>query len=174
MLRVGPLRLHWSLLLGAALFCALQPRVLLLLGYAALLLAHLLGHALAVARTPLRVEGVMLHALGGELLGSGEVSPVRRSLIALCGVAGQAALLALALFIALPADLNDAFTRRNGVMLLLNLVPVKPLDGALAWKLPQRLRAARRLRFRGEMRSSRQVQKDVSDLLRKIRSSRVR
>jgi len=59
--------------------------------------------------------------------------------------------------------------------LLMNLIPLKPLDGALAWKLPGRLRAARRLEFRGEMRSSREVQKDVADLLRKIRgSSRVR
>jgi hypothetical protein len=174
-LRLGPLRLHWSLLLGAALFCALQPRPLLLLGYAAVLLAHLLGHALALAGTRLRVDGVMLHALGGELLGEGEVSPVRRSLIALCGVLAQVALLALALLVPMPGDLQEAFTRRNGVMLLMNLVPLKPLDGALAWKLPRRLRDARRLRFRGEMRASREVQEDVANLLKRIRgSSRVR
>ncbi|SRR5437016_626705 len=175
MLRVGPLRLHWSLLLGAALFCALQPRPLLLAGYAAALAAHVAGHAIAVAGAPLRVEGVMLHALGGELLGTGDVSPVRRSVIALCGVAAQAALLGAALLVPLPGDLHEAFTRRNGLMILFNLLPVKPLDGALAWKLPQRLRTARRLAFRGEMRSSRQVQQDVSELLRKIRGgSRVR
>jgi len=74
-LRLGPLRLHWSLLLGAALFCALQPRPLFVLGYATVVLAHVLGHALAVAGTGLRVEGAMLHALGGELLGTGDVSP---------------------------------------------------------------------------------------------------
>src|SRR3954468_22054998 len=60
-LRLGPLRLHWSLLLGAALFCALEPRPLLLLGYAAVLATHVLGHALAVAGTRLRVTGLMLH-----------------------------------------------------------------------------------------------------------------
>ena len=175
MLRLGPVRLHWSLLLGAALFCALEPRPLLLAGYGAVLLAHVLGHALAVPGTRLRVDGVMLHALGGELLGEGEVSPARRSLIALCGVAAQAALLALALLLPMPADLHEAFTRRNGILLLMNLIPVKPLDGALAWKLPARLRAARRLRSRGEARSSREVEKDVADLLKKIRgSSRVR
>jgi hypothetical protein len=174
-LRLGPLRLHWSLLLGVGLFCALTPRPLLLFGYAAVLAAHVLGHALAVAGTRLRVTGLMLHALGGELLGEGEASPVRRSLVAFSGVAAQAALLAVALLVPMPADLHDAFTRRNGVLLLMNLIPLKPLDGALAWKLPARLRAARRLQFRGEMRSSREVQKDVADLLRKIRgSSRVR
>jgi hypothetical protein len=170
-LRLGPLRLHWSLLLGAALFCALQPRPLLLVGYAAVLLAHVLGHALAVAGTRLRVGGVLLHGLGGELLGEGEVAAVRRSLIALGGVAGQAALLVVALVVAMPVDLHDALTRRNAVVLLMNLIPVKPLDGALAWKLPGRLRAARRLRFRGQMRSSREVQKDVADLLQKIRGA---
>jgi Zn-dependent protease len=174
-LRLGPLRLHWSLLLGAALFCALQPRPLLLLGYGAVLLAHVLGHALGVAGTPLRVQGVLLHALGGELLGEGQVSPLRRSLIALCGVGAQAALLLVALLVPMPDDLREAFIRRNGVVLLLNLIPIRPLDGALAWKLPGRLRVARRLRFRGAMRSSRAVQRDVADLLRRIRgSTRVR
>src|SRR3954466_15292837 len=99
MLRLGPIRLHWSLLLGAALFCALQPRPLLLAGYVAVLLAHVVGHALAVAGTRLRVGGVFLHGLGGELLGEGEVAPLRRSLIALGGIAGQAALLVLALLV---------------------------------------------------------------------------
>ena len=175
MLRFGPLRLHWSLLLGAALFCAVQPRPLLLLGYLAILAAHVVGHALAVAGAPLRVEGVALHALGGELLGTGEVTPLRRSVIAACGVAAQALLLGLALLVSVPEDLRDAFTRRNGVMLLLNLIPIRPLDGALAWKLPRRLLAARRRKFRGEIRSSREVQKDVSELLRKIRgNTRVR
>src|SRR5262249_16303670 len=111
MLRVGPLRLHWSLLLGAALFCAAQPRPLLLLGYAAILAAPVLGHALAVTGAPLRVEGVSLHALGGELLGTGDVSPLRRSIIAACGVGAQALLLGLALSVSMQEDLRDAFTR---------------------------------------------------------------
>ena len=114
---------------------------------------------------------MLLHALGGELLGEGSVPPVRRSLIALAGVAGQAALLVLALLAQLPADLHEAFLRRNAVLLLLNLVPIRPLDGALAWKLPRRLRAAGRLSFGGEVRPPQEVRKDVADLLRKIRGS---
>ncbi len=154
MLRLGPLRLHWSLPLGAVLFCAAQPRPLLLLAYLAVLAAHVAGHAMAVIGAPLRVEGVILHA---------------------CGVLAQFVLLALALVVPMPEDLRDGLVRRNGVMLLLNLIPIRPLDGALAWKLPSRVLAARRLKFRGEMRSSRQVQRDVSELLRKIRgNTRVR
>src|SRR2546430_660789 len=65
MLRVGPLRLHWSLLLGAALFCALQPRPLLLAGYAAALAAHVGGHAIALAGAPPRGRGGGARRLGG-------------------------------------------------------------------------------------------------------------
>jgi Zn-dependent protease len=178
MLKLGPLRLHWSLLLGAALFTALQPHPLLLLGYATVLFAHVAGHALAVAGTRLSVNGVMLHALGGELLGEGEVTPLRRSLIALSGVLAQLALLAGAALAVrhLPPDLAEALVRRNGIVLLLNLIPVKPLDGAQAWRLFPRLAAANRARkLRGrivvrEVPPSRQVQKDVTDLLDKIRN----
>ena len=173
MLRLGPVRLHWSLLLGAALFCALQPDAPVLAGYGALLAVHVLGHAVAVVGTRLRVDGVMLHALGGELLGEGETTPVRRSLVALAGAAAQALVLLAALWLPLPPELHEAFTRRNGVLILMNLIPVKPLDGALAWKLPARWRAARRLRT--ESASPRAVEKDVADLLRRIRgSTRVR
>src|SRR5437773_12335549 len=111
MLRLGPLRLHWSMLLGALLFCALEPRPLLLLGYLAVLFAHVAGHVLAVTGTRLGVSGVMLHGLGGELLGEGDVSPVRRSVIALAGVLGQLALFAgaWAARAHLPPDFAEAF-----------------------------------------------------------------
>jgi stage IV sporulation protein FB len=179
MLKLGPLRLHWSLLLGAALFTALQPHPLLLLGYATVLFAHVTGHALAVAGTRLSVSGVMLHALGGELLGEGEVTPLRRSSIALAGVLAQVALMAGAALAVrhLPPDLADALIRRNGIVLLLNLIPVKPLDGAQAWRLFPRLAAANRARtLRGrivvrDVPPSREVKKEVSDLLDKIRNS---
>ena len=179
MLRLGPLHLHWSLLLGATLFCAAQPRPLLLLGYAAVLLAHVAGHAAALPGTRVGVSAVMLHGLGGELLGDGETTPLRRSAIALCGVLAQAALMTAALLArdALPADLHDAFIRRNGIMLLLNLIPMRPLDGAQAWRVFPRLRAAmRRAQLNGpivvrEVPPSREVKKDVAALLDQIRDS---
>ena len=173
MLRLGPLRLHWSLLLGAALFCTFQPRPLFLVGYAAALLAHVAGHAFAVLGTRLSVSGVFLHALGGELVGNGEATPLRRSVMAAAGVGAQLALLvgALAFRDLLAPDLLQALVWRNGVMLLFNLIPLRPLDGALAWRLPQRLMAARRLRGPGEVQPTRQVQREVTDLLAKIRGS---
>lgn len=182
MLGIGPIKLHWSLLLGGLLFCAAQPDPLLLLGYAAVLLAHVAGHALAVAGTRLDVRGVMVHGLGGELLGEGDVSPVRRSMIALAGVLAQIALLcgALAAQEHLPLELVDAFVRRNGIMLLLNLIPMRPLDGAQAWRIFPRLRArARAHKLQGpivvrEPPIPRQVKQDVNELLDRIRSTKVR
>lgn len=172
MLRLGPLRLHWSLLLGAALFCALQPRPLLFVGYAAVLLAHVAGHAFAVLGSRLSVSAVFLHALGGELVGSGEATPLRRAAMAAAGLGGQLALLAVAYAFRdeLAPDLVDALVRRNGLVLLLNLLPVRPLDGALAWRLPARIAAARQQRLR-EPAPTRQVQREVTDLLAKIRGS---
>src|SRR5260370_26163204 len=127
MLKIGPLRLHWSLLLGAVLFCAAQPRPALLAGYLAVLLVHLLGHAVAAGRTGVR--GFALHGLGGELLLEGDVAPLRRSLIALPGPVAQLALLAVALAVPASPDLDDALTPRNPALLLLNLIPLPPLDG---------------------------------------------
>jgi stage IV sporulation protein FB len=171
-IRLGPLRLHWSLLLGAPLFCAITPDPLLLLGYAAVLLAHVTGHALATAGTPLSVRGVLLHALGGELMGEGDVSPLRRSAIAAAGVLAQLALLlaALAFRHSLPPALADALIRRNAIVLLLNLIPLKPLDGAQAFRLPGRLGAARRMRPH-DFPPSRKVRREIANLLEKIRDS---
>jgi len=170
-LRLGPLQLHWSLLLGAALFSALTPHPLLFVGFAAVLLAHVAGHSFAVLGTRLSVNGVMLHALGGELIGAGEATPLRRSVIAASGVLAQLALLLVALAArhALPPDLADALVRRNLIVLLFNLVPLKPLDGALAWRLPARLRSWRRQP--APQLPAAQVQRDVAELLKKIRSS---
>lgn len=172
MLKVGPLRLHWSLPLGAALFCALEPHRWLVAGYAAVLLVHVLGHLIAVIGTDLRVRGVALHGLGGELTGEGDASPVRRSVIAGCGIAAQLALFlaALAFRHELPSELADALTRRNGLVLLVNLLPVKPLDGALLWRLPARLRAASRMRPQ-DPPASRKVRGEVRDFLKDIRGS---
>jgi hypothetical protein len=64
-------------------------------------------------------------------------------------------------------------------MLLLNLVPMRPLDGAQAWGLIPRLRArarASRLSGRIVVRDgpvSGEVKKDVKGLFEEIRSTKV-
>src|SRR3954470_18166216 len=115
MLKVGALRLHWSLLLGAALFCTLQAKPLLLVGYLAVLLVHLFGHAL-VSGGP-----VTLHGLGAEVEPPRGTSPLRRSVLAWAGPLAQLALVIAARFVPLPEDLHDAFGPRNLIVALLNL-----------------------------------------------------
>src|SRR5438067_11719095 len=90
MLKLGPLRLHWSLLLGAALFCTAQPRAGLLVGYAAVLLVHLAGHALATSGAGVRM--VTVNGLGGELLLDRDLPPMPRSISALAGPLAQLAM----------------------------------------------------------------------------------
>jgi Zn-dependent protease len=69
-------------------------------------------------------------------------------------------------------DLLDALGGRNLVVLLLNLIPMRPLDGAEGWRIFQRL-LMRRLTTvpQREMPISREVRKEVSELLEKIRGS---
>jgi stage IV sporulation protein FB len=174
MLKLGPLHLHWSLLLGAALFCTAQPRPGLLLGYAAVLLVHVAGHALASRGASVR--GVALHGLGGELLLEREMPPVQRSICALAGPLAQLAALAGAVMIhpstVLAQDLADALGRRNLVVLLLNLIPLRPLDGAEGWRIFQRLLMKRLTTVpRSDLPVSRDVSSEVTKLLEKIRGS---
>jgi Zn-dependent protease len=174
MLKLGPLHLHWSLLLGAAIFCTAQPRPGLLLGYAAVLLVHLAGHALASRGASVR--GVAVHGLGGELLLDHEMPPLRRSIVALAGPLAQLAALAGAVMLhpstAAALDLVDALGRRNLVVLLLNLIPLRPLDGAEGWRILQRLVMKRLTTVpKSELPVSRDVSKEVASLLEKIRGS---
>lgn len=168
MLRFGSLRLHWSLALGALLFCAPRFAPVLLGAYALVLLAHAAGHAVAIWSCGLRIAGLTLHGLGGELGLEGQASPLARSAIAWAGAAAQGALLLAALWLqdALGRDLAFALTRLNAVVLGLNLIPVAPLDGAEAWRIFARLgRKSKRPRFPDPLR----VQRDVAKLLASIR-----
>src|SRR5258706_9498317 len=128
MLRLGPLQLHWSLLLGAALFCALQPRPLLLVGYAAVLLAHVAGHAFTVLGTRLSVSGVFLHALGGELVGNGQATPLRRSAMAAAGIGGGAWVVGGGGGVPrlVSPALGGRAVRRHRLLVLLELLPPPP------------------------------------------------
>ena len=163
-LKLGPLHLHWSLLLGALLFCAPRFSPLLLLAFAGVTCAHLLGHLAAMLLCGVRPKSLSLHGLGGEFEGAAE--PLQSSIIAWGGAVGQAVLVIAGLLLPLPHDLGIALVRLNGVSLALNLLPVPPLDGAEAWRIFSRLR--RRAR-RPAMPDPRRVQRDVQDLLKKLK-----
>ena len=164
-LRVGrlkgvPLRLHWTLPIGAVLFCGEQGGPVAWGAFAALILVHELGHAALVRRYRLHVIDVTLHGAGGECHYSGEPTEMQRTLIAWGGVVAQAMVLVIACLALAPHGppsptrdaLVTAFIDRNLAMILLNLLPFRPLDGGEAWKIVGVLarRSGRRSRLRAE------------------------
>lgn len=147
-LRGLPLRLHWSILVGALVFSRLRVAPVFWLGYVLLVLWHELGHALVVRACRQRVLSIEVTGLGGLCHWRGAATPTQRALIAWGGIFAQALLLAAALLTEAFAgpltapwqqELYHAFTEVNVWLMLINLLPVAPLDGAEAWALFPRL-----------------------------------
>lgn len=155
-LRGVPVRLHWSALLGAVFFSGLRFAPGAWLGFVVVILVHELGHAFVVKATRQRVHGVDIHGFGGECHWSGDATPIQRALIAWGGVAAQLVLFAVAMVVKVAvapavgptllgiflADFLYALTWSSLLLAALNLMPIPPLDGAQAWKLPGLLRDA--------------------------------
>lgn len=156
-----PVWLHWSLPFGAiallafnsfAIFSALGT----LLGFVLVVLVHELGHAAFVRAFRERVIAITFYVWGGECAHTDVgLTPIERSLIAWGGVLGQGALLAVTTHIvgdrtALSNSFLSAFVWAllvpNAVMIALNLLPVRPLDGYVAWQLPYHAYRALRVR----------------------------
>jgi Zn-dependent protease len=151
--RGAPVRAHWTLPVGALVFG--QGRFVpgFWLGFFLLVLIHELGHAVIVRAHRHRVLSIDIHALGGVCRWSGDPTAIARARIAWGGVLGQgvtlfAAYVALALAgppeSAFAAQLARAFTATNIWLIAINLLPVPPLDGAEAWKLPGLLARSRK------------------------------
>ncbi|MBX7117090.1 MAG: M50 family metallopeptidase [Myxococcaceae bacterium] len=155
-----PLRVHWSTPLGALFFGRFEFVPVFWLAFFLLILFHEMGHALVVRRLGGTVYSLDVSAFGGLCRWAGHVSPIGRACIAWGGVWAQLLLFAgtqaaIAVHGA-PTTLSmghlvHAFTVTNWWIMLLNLIPVPPLDGAEAWRLfPllhyhwQRKRSARR------------------------------
>ena len=94
--RGAPVRLHWTLPVGALVFG--QGRFVpgFWLGFFLLVFVHELGHAVLVRRYGHRVVSIDIHALGGMCRWSGEPTAIDRSRIAWGGVLAQAVAFAVA------------------------------------------------------------------------------
>jgi hypothetical protein len=154
-LRGIPIRLHWTLPLGALVFGGFRFAPGFWAGFLLLVLFHELGHAALVRAFRLRVEGIDITGFGGLCHWSGRATATERGVIAWGGVLAQALLLAgtvAALFLlgrprtAFAAELVSVFTYTNVWLIALNLLPVPPLDGFEAWKLVGHLARGGRLR----------------------------
>jgi stage IV sporulation protein FB len=142
--RGAPVRVHWTLPIGAFVLTGAGWVPGAWLGFAILILLHELGHALIVRAFRFHVVGIDVHGMGGECRWVGNATERQRAAIAWGGVLAQ-----LAVFLTTPLwsarlpqplspfvlDLVSAFTATNLILMLVNLIPIAPLDGALAWRL---------------------------------------
>lgn len=138
-----PIRIHW--LTPLVLWALAEFRFIpgWWLGILTVVLVHELGHAVAVWTFRAEVLTVDLLPFGGECGWRGEVTRTQRAIIAWGGVCAQAVLWActvVALAWLSPhggfqRQLVHAFTDTNLMLIGLNLLPVRPLDGAEAWRL---------------------------------------
>jgi len=150
----APIRLHWSAPLGAFFFGGFRFAPGFWLGFVIVILIHELGHAFVVRKARQTVLSVDVSGLGGVCQWVGNASPIERACISWGGVWGQMALLAIAfpLSLLLPmvhpiqAEFFDALIRGNLFLAALNLLPMPPLDGAEAWKLPKLLWNRRKMK----------------------------
>lgn len=140
----APVRLHWTIPVGAMLFGGRAFAPAFWIGFVVLVLGHELGHATVVRYFRHRNVSVDVTGFGGMCRWSGNATPFERAVIAWGGVAVQAimALVAAAVFVVVGwpsnphiAQLFDLFLRANLMLIALNLLPFAPLDGAVAWNI---------------------------------------
>jgi stage IV sporulation protein FB len=156
-LRGAPIRLHWSLPLGALVWSGFSFAPAFWAAFALLILVHELGHALLVLRYELGLSELAVHGAGGYCRHERAGSRYEESAVAWGGVLAQLALFVVVQLLVLAlgpprgahaAQAVHVLTSTNLWLIALNLIPVEPLDGAKAWPmlgmLVSRLRGRRR------------------------------
>jgi Zn-dependent protease len=110
--------------------------------FVVLVLVHEIGHAVLVRRYGLSVLSIDVHGAGGACRWAGQTSDVNRAKIAWGGVVAQALLLVATTLVApvapghpLVVQVVQTWTATNVLVIALNLLPVRPFDGAEAWTL---------------------------------------
>jgi Zn-dependent protease len=171
----APIRLHWTLPLGALVMSRFTFAPAYWLGFVLLILIHELGHALIVLRYRLGLREIMVHGVGGYCSHDPAHTRFQDSAIAWGGVLGQLLALAvtgtLLLLLGPPTSLYTAqlahvFTETNLFLIAINLIPIEPLDGRKAWPLVGML--WERLRRRAPARGGWGRQRTVQDELRAL------
>lgn len=164
--RGAPIRLHWTIPLGAALFSGFRFVPAFWAAFFLLILIHEVGHAILVRAFGHRVMSIDILGFGGFCRWSGVATPSERGAIAWGGVLAQAVALIVTFGILLlfgrptttyGAQVAEVFITTNLWLIALNLLPVPPLDGAEAWRFVADLfRHGRKAwpRFRGRVPGS--------------------
>lgn len=142
--RGAPVRLHWTLPLGAFAMGSFAFVPAFWLGFVLLILIHELGHALFVLRYRLGLSEIAVHGAGGYCRHERGGTPLQEATVAWGGVLAQLAALVvtygLLLLLGQPSSRHVAllayvFTSTNLWIMAFNLIPIEPLDGAKAWPL---------------------------------------
>jgi len=153
-IRGAPIRIHWSVALGALFFTGMRFEPAAWLAFLALILIHELGHAAVVLACGRKVVGIDVVAFGGVCRWSGESTPMQRALIAWGGVLAQLVLYLATWGVVLAtggpttrfgAEIVSVFTETNLWVAMMNLLPIPPLDGGTAWSIFGAWKARRRL-----------------------------
>jgi len=175
--RIGgaPIRLHWSLPLGALVLGRFSFVPAFWLGFVLLILIHELGHALLVLRYRLGLTEIAVHGLGGWCRHARTGTRFQASAVAWGGVLAQFVVLIatqIVLLVSGPptsshtAQLAYVFTDSNLWLMAINLLPIEPLDGAKAWQVvPMLLERFRKGgRARGPFGQRRSVEDELQSL----------
>lgn len=173
--RGAPIRVHWTLLLGALVWSRFNIWPAFWAAFAVLILIHELGHALVVVRYGLGLSEIAIHGAGGYCRHEQSGSRFQEALVAWGGVLAQLTLYAVVrltlLFVEPPASPHVSqvlwvFTDINLWIAALNLIPFEPLDGAKAWPLVGMLAA--RWRKKAAVHEVAQRRRSVQDELRAL------
>ena len=171
-----PISLHWSVFIGIVWFYyqsgSLVSTSIAFGAFFLLLLAHELGHAAVAQWRNVEVNGIELFVLHGICRTEEPYYELDDVLIAWGGVAAQFVVLLVALgadlFFApsfytyrLISPLLSVFIEANIVIMLVNLIPVAPLDGATAWRaLPLLAKRIKRTSWVASLRNARKSARD--------------
>lgn len=141
----APIRVHWSMPISAYVLCGFGFVPGAWLGFLLLILLHELGHAFLARAFGGHVVSIDAHAVGGSCAWGGDISYKQRAMVAWGGVLAQLAVLITSPLWSklLPSwsffqDFASVLTTTNLVLIALNLIPVRPFDGAEAWQLFRR------------------------------------
>lgn len=145
--RGTPVRVHWTTPIGLFLFSRLSLNPLHWASVLLLFVVHELGHAYLARRHRLRVVSIDLTGIGGSCRVVGDPTVAEAATVAWGGVLAQAGVLVIALAaravlhfatLHLVDGVFDTLITDNLLLIVLNLLPIAPLDGALAWRLFER------------------------------------
>lgn len=138
------IKLHWSILPSMVIFSGFNFKPVFYPAFFTLIFIHEIGHALIVKSLSFRNHELIVHGLGWACIWSGDSTQKQQSIIAWGGILAQ--LFIFATFILLTElfeiqpnkfvePIFRAFIGTNLFIMLFNLIPVDPFDGAEAWKI---------------------------------------